>query len=436
VAKRFAFRFLAVYFVLYTFPFPFDFLPWVGDTISGWVTSFQRLVGPWVGRHMLGIEEMSTAFTGSGDALFNYVLLLITFVLALLGAAVWTLVDRRGGDHPKARRWLVVGVRFYLGLVMLTYGLVKLVPNQFPVPSFQRLLTPYGDSSPMGLVWTFMGASPLYTMFTGAAESTAGFLLLFRRTRTLGALVAAGAMTNVAALNYLYDVPVKLYSSHLLAMAVALLWLDRERLVAVFWSHRALPAPQTPPPLVENRRLRIAVAVAGVLLAGSFIVHSLYQNVERYHDFGSGREHSSLWGVHVVERYVADGEEVPPLLTDEVRWQALVVDRVKPLQFGERKWPGAISVQHMDGTLTRHPVVLDEEARTLTFLPEGAMSVEEAGDAEMDVLTFEQFGDGRLRLAGSWQGSAVEIEARERPLDDFLLLGRGYHWVNEVPFNR
>ncbi|HMB54802.1 MAG TPA: hypothetical protein VKU40_15900, partial [Thermoanaerobaculia bacterium] len=116
--KRFAFRFLAVYFVLYTFPFPLNHLPWVGGHLEGWVTSFWRLVGPWVGRHLFGIEEMSTAFTGSGDGLFNYVLLVVMLLLALLGAAVWTLVDRRGGDYPKARRWLVVGVRFYLAFTM------------------------------------------------------------------------------------------------------------------------------------------------------------------------------------------------------------------------------------------------------------------------------------------------------------------------------
>ena len=38
----------------------------------------------------------------------------------------------------------------------------------------------------MGLLWTFMGHSPAYSAFTGAAEALAGALLLFRRTTLLG----------------------------------------------------------------------------------------------------------------------------------------------------------------------------------------------------------------------------------------------------------
>ena len=54
------------------------------------------------------------------------------------------------------------------------YGFAKVIPSQFTTPGLGRLLTPYGDSSPMGLVWTFMGFSPVFTIFTGAAEALGG----------------------------------------------------------------------------------------------------------------------------------------------------------------------------------------------------------------------------------------------------------------------
>ena|GEM_PF-5392919 len=39
--------------------------------------------------------------------------------------------------------------------------------DQIPVPSptLDRLVQPFGDASPMGLVWTFMGASTAYPIF-------------------------------------------------------------------------------------------------------------------------------------------------------------------------------------------------------------------------------------------------------------------------------
>jgi hypothetical protein len=56
-----------------------------------------------------------------------------------------------------------------------------------------------------------------------------GALLLFRRTTTAGALVLIAVLTNIVTLNFSCDVPVKLFSSHLLLMAVSL----RLRLKAV-----------------------------------------------------------------------------------------------------------------------------------------------------------------------------------------------------------
>ena len=74
---------------------------------------------------------------------------------------------------------------------LLSYGTIKIIQTQFPFPSFDRLLERYGDSSPMGLLWTFMGYSRPYNFLAGACEASGGLLLFFRRTTTLGALVAA-----------------------------------------------------------------------------------------------------------------------------------------------------------------------------------------------------------------------------------------------------
>jgi hypothetical protein len=40
---------------------------------------------------------------------------------------------------------------------MLVYGFIKVFPTQFHLPGPGRLVQPYGDSSPMALLWTFMG---------------------------------------------------------------------------------------------------------------------------------------------------------------------------------------------------------------------------------------------------------------------------------------
>ena len=72
-----------------------------------------------------------------------------------------------------------------------------------------------------------MGASKTYTIFSGFAEVIGGFLLFGRRTRTFGEpwLVFA-VMMNVFMMNMSYDIPVKIYSFHLMLMAFFAMMLD------------------------------------------------------------------------------------------------------------------------------------------------------------------------------------------------------------------
>src|SRR6185503_1038008 len=102
---------------------------------------------------------------------------------------------------------------------------------QMPFPALSQLATPLGDLLPMRLSWLFIGYSTPYQIFSGAMETVAGLLLLNRRTVTAGLFAATGAFLNVVMINLSYDVPVKLYSMHLLFASLFLLALDSPRLV-------------------------------------------------------------------------------------------------------------------------------------------------------------------------------------------------------------
>jgi hypothetical protein len=65
----------------------------------------------------------------------------------------------------------------------------------------------------MGLAWTFLGFSKAYNYFMGIAEAGGGLLLLFRRTAIFGVLLSMIVTSNIVAINFCFDVPVKLYSS-------------------------------------------------------------------------------------------------------------------------------------------------------------------------------------------------------------------------------
>src|SRR5208282_4219864 len=120
-------------------------------------------------------------------------------------------LDRRRENYFSLYKWFRLFIRFSLASQMLSYGWAKAIPLQMPFPSLVKLLEPYGNFSPMGVLWSSVGSSQAYEIFAGCAEMLGGILLLVPRTTMLGALVCLAATTQVFMLNMAYDVPVKLF---------------------------------------------------------------------------------------------------------------------------------------------------------------------------------------------------------------------------------
>jgi hypothetical protein len=181
-ARRLGFRFAFLYWLLYGFPFPLSNLPYTGWILEPWSRVEDAFV-LWCGEHVLGIQEpIATESNGSGDTTYAFVQLAIYPLLALLGALLWTALTRRK-DERGLWPWTSGYVRLLLGTAMVSYGSYKVLPSQFPPPALDRLAQPFGEASPMGLLWTFMGTSSAYQIFTGAGGQLGGVLLFQRRRR-------------------------------------------------------------------------------------------------------------------------------------------------------------------------------------------------------------------------------------------------------------
>ena len=413
------FRFFFAYWLLYLFPstvsvvVPLDWLnALIDDSFAGLVT--------WFGHHILGIDgTINTAPTGSGDRLFDYIGTLLQVILAVLAAGIWSAIDRGRADHRRLNDRIRTWVRYGLGTTLIAYGLVKLVQLQFPFPHGGRLIEPYGESSPMGLLWTFMGYSTPYNVFIGGAEAIGGFLLFFRRTTVLGACVSVGVMGNVVMLNFCYDVPVKLYSSHLLFMAIFLLAPHGRRLVHFFVLGRTVePGPGRVP--FASLRLERARPYLKAVFIIWFMYHEISANLERQGHDMQRADRNELAGLYTVATVVSDGAERPPLITDGPRWYLVHVTTYKGT--------GAVNARRMDGAMERFHATFDvvDKKLSLTERSPGERAYE---------LTYSWLSQDRLRLVGTVDGAPVTMEwqVTER---SFLLVERGFHWISEHPFNR
>ncbi len=176
----------------------------------------------------------------SSDTTMGYLLLLGYVVTAAVVAVAWTALQRLRPSRNASVDLLRSFLRYALAFALFASGLAKLDPSTTPFPELtvDRLDVTWGATSPMELVWGFMSASRPYTVFVGVAESIAAVLLLWRHTALLGALISVVAMANVMMLNFCYDLPQKILSTHLMLGAVMIVVPDVRRLASLFFAHR------------------------------------------------------------------------------------------------------------------------------------------------------------------------------------------------------
>jgi hypothetical protein len=392
---RVAYRFAASYFAMFLVPTvlfrPLDLL------VAGW----------------LGVSPtlMNLRPSGSGDKTVDWLHALTLVTLAVVATVVWSVLDRKRREYTTALAWTRLTLRYALAWVMLSYGLAKVFPTQFQPPLDSRLVQRLGDFSPMGLLWSFMGASMGYTIFSGAMETLGGLLLLFRRTALTGALSTAAVMTNVFALNMFYDVPVKLYSFQLLVMALVIAAPDLGRLFRFAVLHKPTDPPAPAGPVFAARGWRVVSGVGkgimlGLLIVQALIMYARYSVPPRvqgriaYAQSGARGAWHPLTGTYRVEGFPA--------------WRKVVVNNV-----------ASMSVTRDNGTISTYALVLNDSQSRLQL-----------GDPNNPIgaLTFRITGDD-VTLEGNLQGESARLRLVRSP-ENFLLLHRGFRWINEQPFNR
>ena len=421
IAKRIAFRFCFLYFGLYCFYTQISSalisIPnmELGDPSAHWP---MRQIVFWIAAHLFH-AKLPLVYTGSGsgDKTFDWVMTFFLLVFSVVATVVWSALDRRRDNYTTLHKWFRLFMRFALASQMIGYGIDKLVPLQMPYPYLTRLLEPFGNFSPMGVLWQSVGASPAFEIYVGSAETLAGLLLIFPRLTMLGALIALCDMTHVFMLNMTYDVPVKVFSFHLMLMALFLLAPDWQRLVNFLLRDRAAAPPARPVLFKSLRANRIAFAVQvvfGLWMIGS----SLYGARSSWHTYGGGRPKSALYGIWNIDEFSIDGQVRSPLVTDYDRFRRAVFD------FQDR-----MAFQRMDETLASYGAAINMSNNTLALT--------KVTDKNWKAnFTFQRTAPDQLMLDGQMDNHKMHMQLHLVDRNKFLLVNRGFNWIQEYPFNR
>ncbi|MGJ8666162.1 MAG: DoxX family protein [Patiriisocius sp.] len=415
LAQRIFFRFFFVYFVLYIIPFPASYIPGVSQIVPFVMEIFTN-ISLWFGEHVFGIsDEIDPTPGGSGDRLFNYVQMFTYLIIAVVATVIWSIVDFKRKNYHKLLTIFTVFLRYYLASILLSYGFSKVFLNQFSELSLGDLVTPYGDSSPMGLIWNFMEYSDAYTIFSGLAEVVGGLLLLFRRTTTLGALVSAGVMLNVFMMNMSFDVPVKLFSGHLLLISVFLLLLDSKRVIYFFILNKPTEKKQ-----ITNyfslRKWNISQLVLKIIFILYIVIFSGYSSYQGQFQWGKKAPKPALFGIYTLENFIVNQDTLSQMSADSIQWKRFIVD----------KYSTQIQFKNDENSYWKKEIDTIEKTLKLS-----------SWNDSTNLYDFKyKFQDSILKLDGMYRNDTLYIELKLKDINDYLLINRKFNWVNEYPFNR
>jgi hypothetical protein len=259
------------------------------------------------------------------------------------------------------------------------------------------------------LYWSTIGASYGYTVVAGLLEIIPAMLLLFRRTRYLGALLATVVVAHVVMINLGFDISVKLYSFFLLLLSLIVAWPGIARLFDLFILNRPVDELHHPPRLIPGRAIPI-YAMARALVIVAILFEGLYPYVAsgRFDDDSAPRPF--LHGAYDVESFVGGGGALIRLTRDGRGIRRFFVHR-----------RGYFITESVSDEMRDYRLEYDVAHRRLLL------------DAHSDsavVLGYALSGnDSTLTLSGRVEGDSVAIRARRIDLDALPLLRPSFHWT-------
>ena len=288
------FAFLCVVFI----PFPFNITK-AQLAITDFI--FGKQIG-FFASNVFDIKLISTLVYS--DTVSMYILVLLLFLLALVITLLLQVVKKWPLYQDKTLSIFYQLFVYYLALQLLKYGVDKIFKNQFYLPEPNTLFTPMGEAGKDLLYWSSMGTSHFYNIFLGSLEALAAACLLIKRTRLIGLLLSAGILLNVVAINFGFDISVKLYSLFLLFLTAYLLTPYFARLYQLLML-RKMDFVYTSPGTTGLFKNSFAIHFMKWLVAGLILLEALYPFIVSKNFNGDLAKKPFLHGAYQVQQVIA-----------------------------------------------------------------------------------------------------------------------------------
>jgi len=223
-------------------------------------------------------------------------------------------------------------------------------------------------------------------------------------------------------INMFFDVPVKLFSAHLLLIAVSLAALNAKPLWDFFVMGKRTMKNSYPLP-IKDREWRIIAYMAQFIVIAGLLGSSVYANGGRYFSQPGPPE---IAGVYEVLDFERAGQVIDPRKTNKERWDRVVIDN---------KRPGLMAIDYMTGHRVRFRGELLADVDSLTAEVPTNPTITPQFAIQLDAA-WSYTATNELELRGTLGTDSLFVRLEKRSMDDIQLISRGFNWVNEYPYNR
>jgi len=407
LSQKLGFRFAVCFVLLFIFslPSPNTFLPNVG----GYLQPFFEALTKWFGGNILQIQQPYTHQLIS-DSTGLYIHTFVLLLIAVITGIVWSTFDFKRKNHQVLAYSFRAFISHYLAFQLFKYGFNKVFKLQFYLPEPNILYSNVGSLGRDILYWSVMGASYSYTVFSGVLELIPAFLLLFRRTRLLGALIAFGVLVNVVMINVSFDISVKILSSFLLFLSVLIIFPDLRNLYRFFLQNQKTTLQKWAPIYSSSKHIWMySVGKSFVILLLLVDVLFPYFKANNFNDDLAPRPF--LHGAYEVSLFAVNQDTIPPLLTEQSRWKHFFVHR-----------EGYFITENMQEQMQDFPLQINSHTQEMILK-------EELSGRQLIFQYNYSPTDSLLQLKGSFQNNSIHIEAQQIDLQQLPLLQKNTNWT-------
>lgn len=165
----------------------------------------------------------------------------IALLLSVLFPFVWHFLEQRQKiNTAKVYAILYSGIRYCIAFNIASFGWKKFYGLQFIVPA-EISSMPMNQQSGEWLTWYYFGYSHAFGIIIALIQIIGGYMLLFRRTLLIGAIILFSLLLNLTLINVFYQMNAgALLQSVLLTIGVFyLVILDSKKWIDFFFKTKS-----------------------------------------------------------------------------------------------------------------------------------------------------------------------------------------------------